>query len=195
LDCVRIGNKRRISLRERCHLRQQLLLELELLVRKGAAEAGEGSLLALASKEASQQMLPEVAPPQSEREAHARLCRWEWECLGFMVSGHPLDFVGVGEHCVAARDVRRYAGKRVEMIGWAIAAKELAASNSGRPMKMLTLEDRTDTFEAVLFPNAYARFAPRTLSCGPYRVRGRVDMRLGSPTLDVEHIEVVPLQL
>jgi DNA polymerase III alpha subunit len=195
LDCVRLGNKRRISLRERCHLRQQLLLELELLMRKGAAEAGEGSLLALAPKEASQKMLPEVAPPQSEREAHARLCRWEWECLGFMVSGHPLDFVRVGEHCVAARDIRCYAGKRVEMIGWAIAAKELAASNSGRPMKMLTLEDRTDTFEAVLFPNAYARFAPRTLSCGPYRVRGRVDMRLGSPTLDVEHIEVVPLQL
>jgi DNA polymerase III alpha subunit len=131
----------------------------------------------------------------SELEARARLCRWEMQTLGFMVSGHPLDFVEIPDATVAARDIRRFAGRRVVMVGWAIAAKELAASNSGLPMKMLTLEDRTDTFEAVLFPKVYACFAPRTLSCGPYCVRGRVDMRLGSPTVNVENIEVLPLHL
>ena len=77
------------------------------------------------------------------------------------------------------------------MAGWAIASKLLEAKNNGRMMKMLTMEDRTDTFEAVLFPRVYERYAPRTLSCGPYLVEGRVDVKLGSPTLNVEKIELL----
>ena len=59
-------------------------------------------------------------------------------------------------------------------------------------MKMLTMEDLTDTFEAVLFPRIYERFAPRTLGRGPYLITGTVDMTLGSPTLNVERVENCP---
>lgn len=121
----------------------------------------------------------------------AEICRLEAEHLGFMVSGHPLDFVTIPGDVVPAREIRRHAGRQVRMAGWRIAAKLLEARNTGRLMKMLTLEDRTDTFEAVLFPRVYARYAPRTLSRGPYLAEGRVDMSLGSPTLNVERIEVL----
>jgi DNA polymerase III alpha subunit len=77
------------------------------------------------------------------------------------------------------------------MVGWAIAWKVLATKNGRGLMKMLTLEDRTDVFEAVLFPRVYARYAPRTLTGGPYLVEGRVDISLGSPTLNIDRLELL----
>lgn len=196
LDSVIARQPTRLSARQRCSLRQELLIELEMLLREHTHRRTEEQLFDLDIRHhvAQQRQLAERNGTElTEFEAHGRLCRWEMETLGFMVHGHPLDFVSIPRGTIAAREIRRYANRRVQMVGWAIAAKELAASNSGKPMKMLTLEDRTDTFEAVLFPQVYARLAPRTLSCGPYLVRGRVDMRLGSPTLEVETLEVLPM--
>lgn len=117
------------------------------------------------------------------------LCAYEMEILGFPLSAHPLDLVRVPPGVIAGRDIRLHDKKRIRMAGHCIAAKLLQTRNSGRMMKMLTLEDQTDVFEAVLFPRVYERFAPRTLGTGPYLVEGLVDMSLGSPTLNVEKID------
>jgi DNA polymerase III alpha subunit len=82
--------------------------------------------------------------------------------LGFMISGHPLDFIEMPHGIVRACDIRSHANQTVRIIGWGIAAKVLSAKNNRKPMKMLTLEDRTGTYEATLFPRVYAKFAPRT---------------------------------
>ncbi|RMH28506.1 MAG: DNA polymerase III subunit alpha [Candidatus Hydrogenedentota bacterium] len=179
----------------RLALRRALLIELEELLSRlpyGLEELDLGGGTKPLGMPAPS--VPYAAAP-TPREALWQLCQWEWETLGFMVSGHPVDFVEVPRGAIAARDIRRYPGERVQMVGWAIAAKVLTARNSGKPMQMLTLEDRTDTFEAVLFPPVYARLAPRTVSCGPYRVVGKVDMRLGSPTLEVHDLELLPWSL
>ena len=52
-------------------------------------------------------------------------------------------------------------------------------------MKFLSLEDLTGTFEAVLFPDAYARCAEATLGAGPLLVEGRVELDHGVPSLTV----------
>jgi DNA polymerase III alpha subunit len=139
---------------------------------------------------------PGQAPPWTVLET----CQREMAVLGFMAGAHPLDFTGPlppprrgALPLVPARLIRLANGKTVRMIGWLIAAKILATKTTGQPMKMLTLEDRTDTFEATLFPRVYARYAPRTLTRGPYLVEGTVDMSLGSPVLTVRHLELLPL--
>lgn len=116
----------------------------------------------------------------------------ELKHLGFMISNHPLDFVEAPPNIISACDIRNHAGKTVRMIGWGIAAKILSARNNRKPMKMLTLEDKTGTYEATLFPRAYAKFAPQTLTKGPYIVTGEIDIALGSPTLNVRRIELLP---
>ena len=66
--------------------------------------------------------------------------------------GHPLDFVAmprVRGGIVPGRDIRAYAGKKVFMVGWVIAAKLLGTRNGRGMMMMLTMEDRTDTFETA----------------------------------------------
>jgi DNA polymerase-3 subunit alpha len=118
-----------------------------------------------------------------------QLCGYEMEALGFPLSAHPLELVHLPDGLVAGSDIRSHEKKRIRMAGLCIAAKLLEARNSGRVMKMLTMEDNTDTFEAVLFPRVYERFAPRTLGRGPFLLEGIVDMSLGSPTLNVDRIE------
>lgn len=164
--------------------RPRLLLEVEYLFRERET-MGEG-LLANSCLSAR----PDWSGGEVTPHTAAQVCRFEMEILGYMISAHPLDFV-IPARIVHAADIRKYAGKRVRMAGWAIAWKLLAAKNNGHLMKMVTMEDRTDTFEAVLFPRVYERYAPRTLSCGPYLVEGRVDVTLGSPTLNVEKIELL----
>lgn len=127
-----------------------------------------------------------------EAFTRSEICRMEQDHLGYMLHGHPLDFAKIPPNVISARDIRAHAGKTIRMAGWGIAAKVLATKTSGKTMKMLTLEDHTGTFEATLFPRAYARFAPRTLTKGPYLVTGEVDITLGSPTLNVRNIDLLP---
>jgi DNA polymerase III alpha subunit len=48
-------------------------------------------------------------------------------------------------------------------------------TRKGDIMKFLSLEDRTGTFEAVIFPKVYEQFAELTMSMGPYIIEGKVD--------------------
>lgn len=57
-------------------------------------------------------------------------------------------------------------------------------------MKFLSLEDLSGTFEAVIFPKTYSRYAEATLSMGPYLIEGKVDAGNGH-NLIVEKLEVL----
>jgi len=94
-----------------------------------------------------------------------------------MVTRHPLHFFkqwieqpGI----VQAKNMYRFKGRRVKMIGWYMTSKRIK-TKKGEIMKFLSLEDLTGTFEAVIFPRVYYRVAELTLSMGPYLIEGRVD--------------------
>lgn len=199
LDSLLLVRPSQASWVQRATARMRVLLELELLLRSAESQnsgeffAGPSGLEHEAQALRSASELGERVE-LSAHEARSRLCRWELETLGYMVSGHPLDFVCIPPEVIPAREIRRYTRQTVVMVGWAISAKELVASNSGLPLKMLSLEDRTDTFEAILFPRVYRRVVARTLSSGPYLLTGKVDGRLGSPMLEVRELDVLPLE-
>ena len=75
------------------------------------------------------------------------------------------------------------------MIGWFMTAKRIRTKD-GKAMKFLSLEDLTDTFEAVLFPETYAKYAEKTMSFGPYLVEGKVDALNGN-NLIVNKLEII----
>jgi DNA polymerase III alpha subunit len=54
----------------------------------------------------------------------------------------------------------------------------------------MSMEDLTGAYEAVLFPDAYERFAPIATRPGPFIVTGRVDAEYGSPTVNVSALEL-----
>lgn len=120
------------------------------------------------------------------------ICVIEYETLGYMLTRHPLEFFDsyISDPAVIkAGHMHKYRGKKVKMIGWYMASKRIK-TKKGEIMKFLSLEDLTGTFEAVLFPAAYSRYAESTLSMGPYLLEGRIDGK-DTTNLIVEKLEVV----
>jgi len=104
-------------------------------------------------------------------------CLAEYGAFEYMVTRHPLDFYSEWteqKSIVKAADMERYNRRRIKMIGWYMSSKRIS-TKKGDPMKFLSLEDLTGTFEAVIFPNVYQRVAEKTLSMGPYVVEGKAD--------------------
>jgi len=122
----------------------------------------------------------------------AEICRYEYELFGYMVTRHPLYFFGEyvnDPSIIKAKDMEMHRGRNVKMIGWYMTSKRIR-TKKGDIMKFLSLEDLTGTFEAVIFPKVYSRYAELTLSMGPYLVNGRVDAE-DTRNIVVEKLEVL----
>ncbi len=119
-------------------------------------------------------------------------CRIEFETFDYMVTRHPLEFFPGWIHSpkiVTADSMNRYGKRIVQMVGWYMASKRIR-TKKGDIMKFLSLEDLTGTFEAVIFPKAYEKYAVDTMSMGPFLIEGRVDMENGNNII-VEKLEVL----
>lgn len=122
----------------------------------------------------------------------AHICKIEYETFGYMVSRHPLEFYTsyLKELIITlAKDLPKNKGKKVKALGWLMTSKRIR-TRKGDIMKFLSLEDLTGTFEAVIFPKEYEKYAPLTLSMGPYLVEGFVDKELGD-TIVVKSLSVL----
>jgi len=122
----------------------------------------------------------------------AQICKIEYETFGYMVSRHPLEFYSkfLNDPSVTpSEELPLNKGKRVKVIGWLMTSKRIR-TRKGDIMKFLSLEDLTGTFEAVIFPKEYEKYAPYTLSMGPYLIEGYVDNELGD-TVTVKKLSVI----
>jgi len=109
-------------------------------------------------------------------------CLHEYETFGYMVSKHPLEFFPVelnAKDITPSSEMLKYNGRQIKMIGWYMASKRIKTKKD-EIMKFLSLEDLSGTFEAVIFPEAYKKFAELTMSMGPYMVEGKVDAENGN---------------
>jgi error-prone DNA polymerase len=128
-------------------------------------------------------------PVPPEYDEGTRL-RHEVESFGFPVSRHPLDLYAdrlAGQPLVPASDLARHVGRRVRMAGWVVADK-LTHTQGGAPMAFLTLEDQSAMYEAVLFPDVYAREAAHVFLNAACLVEGIADEDLGAVTLRLHRI-------
>jgi DNA polymerase III alpha subunit len=122
----------------------------------------------------------------------AQICKIEYETFGYMVSRHPLEFYSkfVNDPSITPSDkLSMNKGKQVKVIGWLMTSKRIR-TRKGDIMKFLSLEDLKGTFEAVIFPKEYEKYAPLTLSMGPYLIEGYVDKELGD-TVTVKKLSVI----
>lgn len=105
------------------------------------------------------------------------ICKTEYETFDYMVTRHPLFFYRSETEkpdVVKAKDLHKHRGKNVKLIGWYMTSKRIK-TRKGDIMKFLSLEDITGTFEAVIFPREYEKYAEQTMSMGPYVIEGKVD--------------------
>lgn len=174
--------------------RPELLWRLELLlepVRRARKQPSSvpglpfGETIALISPAGIVPRLPDYSPEEKLRR--------ELELLDLCVSDHPL---ALHRDALArlsrdrAADLPRKTGQRVRLAGWLITTRRVFTRNK-KYMKFMTLEDETDIFEAVLFPEAYDRWGQFTAGPGAYVVEGVAADEFGSVT--VEAHRVLPL--
>ncbi len=152
--------------------------------------AGQLSLFSLAEEgeAASKLALPEHL---LERSLQERL-QDEWELLGYPVSGHPLDLhpeVRWETYCPIAH-LSDWVGQRVTVAGLVVAERS-HSQRDGRPMKFLTLADRSGFVEAELFARSAARSGQVTLRYPVLSLTGKVVPFPGNTgfTLQVERAE------
>ncbi|MCP5064073.1 MAG: hypothetical protein GY936_16660 [Ignavibacteriae bacterium] len=122
----------------------------------------------------------------------SEICSLEQECLGFTVTHHPIEFVTEIYNLpeiVKAKDLAKSNKKRIKMLGWFMTSKRIR-TKKGDAMKFLSLEDLSGTFEAILFPKVYKKYAELTMSLGPYLIEGKTDLENGNNII-VEKLQVL----
>ncbi len=118
---------------------------------------------------------------------HAEKIRLERESFGFPISEHPLTpwlslFAG---KIKKARDIPQYVSKTIQLAGVLITTK-ITATHKREPMEFLTLEDETDIYECVMFPDAFARYGDLLNWEKLLIIRGKVEVSFGVYTITIE---------
>ena len=142
-----------------------------------------------------------VAPvkPASEsaesRKPYPRhiMLKHEAEVFGFVLSAHPISLYAHGlKHLryVRASELSAKVGKHVTVIGWPVTGKTVH-SRAGKPMKFMTFEDLTGTYEAVFFPDVYDRFCSILNVKRPYVLRGKVEASFSAINLTVDRVKII----
>ncbi len=141
-------------------------------------------------------LLKEIGLSSIKNYSIPQICKIEYETFGYMVSRHPLEFYSSllkNISITKANELPERKGKKVTAVGWLMTSKRIR-TRKGDVMKFLSLEDLSGTFEAVIFPKEYEKYAQLTLSMGPYLVEGFVDKELGD-TITVKKLNVLSSRL
>ena len=124
----------------------------------------------------------------------AQKCLNELELLGYMLSGDILEILDLhpaSRGAVPMRDVDQHRGKRVKVFGRQVTERMHRVQRTGEPMMFLTLEDRSETVDVILWPDVFERHADIVLGGGPFEVVGRVEEDWGTFSLVAEQIRAV----
>ncbi len=121
-------------------------------------------------------------------------CMNETRLLGYMLSGNVLDILDLhpaSRDAVPAADLHLHVGKRVKVFGKPVTERMHRVAKSGELMQFLTLEDKTECVDVILWPAVYDRFADVLVGPGPFEIRGRVTEDWDSYSLEADFVRAV----
>ncbi|MHC4948014.1 MAG: DNA polymerase III subunit alpha [Planctomycetota bacterium] len=119
----------------------------------------------------------------------------EKQCLGFHVSGHPLDEhdVVLREYCTATvADAAGMAHDRPVVVGGVITRVRHMltrhGAGAGRKMAVLTIQDKTGSIDAVAFAEVFAAGGHLLQTDAICVFTGQVDRKRGEPQIKLEQV-------
>ena len=113
--------------------------------------------------------------------------RLELQVFGFPISVHPLARYRplLSPRIKYARDIPHNVGRSIYLIGVCITRKE-SRTRKSEPMEFLTLEDESDVYECVLFPNAFKEFGDLLHWETSFIIRGTIEKSYGVCSITIE---------
>ena len=128
---------------------------------------------------------PSLEPDDPRAGLHA-----EMQALGFLCDVHPMVLCTAalsGKNVVKAKDLSRFAGRRVRCAGFLVTGK-VVSTLKGEPMEFITFEDETGLLECTFFPEPYRRFCHMLDHQRPYVIEGKVEEDYGAFTITVDGV-------
>ncbi|MDD5674143.1 MAG: DNA polymerase III subunit alpha, partial [Chitinivibrionales bacterium] len=122
--------------------------------------------------------------------SHAEKCFNELRLLGYMISGDILEILDLhpaSRNAVAADQIHAFSGRRVKVFGRMITNRPHTVEG-GRSMLFVTLEDKTESLDVVVWPDIYQKYCDVLLEPGPFEIWGRVSEEWGAFTLEADRI-------
>ena len=113
--------------------------------------------------------------------------RMELETFGYPLSVHPVARYRpmLSRRIKYAWDISKFIGQSIYLIGVYITRKE-AATRKSAPMEFLTLEDETEIYECVLFPEVFQEFGDMLHWETLFIIRGTVEESFGVYSVTIE---------
>lgn len=130
---------------------------------------------------------PLTESPTSRKLTDEDQYRMELETFGYPLSVHPLAVYRprLSRRIKYAKDIPKFVGQSIYLIGIYITRKETVTGNS-EPMEFLTLEDETEIYECVLFPDVFREFGDMLHWETLFIIRGIVEESFGVYTITIE---------
>ncbi|MBS0156137.1 MAG: DNA polymerase III subunit alpha [Nitrospira sp.] len=170
--------------------------QAKLLIKAGCFDsiAGELTRPALLWRVFAAQAMkpPSFIPIPTEYSAQKKL-HHELAIFGFPLHCHPLDLFTEalnGTSRILAKDLGRYVGKEVTLIGWLLTEK-IVSTKKGDPMEFMTLEDQTGMYDATLFPTTYRHYCDLLATNQAYAITGRVEEQFSTVTVTVRTLQLL----
>ena len=128
------------------------------------------------------------ARPLTESEQLA----FEKESLGLYLSGHPVDRVAESlAHAGVKRIEDLHVSEASVAVAGIVAQRRSLTTRKGAPMAVVTLEDRAGSLEAVVFPEAFAKFGSLLDDDRLVVARGKLEKDEESARLIVAQVQTV----
>ena len=121
-------------------------------------------------------------------------CLNELRLLGYMLSGNILDILDLhpaSRGTVPARAIRSHVGRRVKLFGRPIAERSHRVARSQRPMMFITLEDKSECADVILWPDVLERCGDELVEPGPLEVWGTVSEDWDTFSVEADSVRAV----
>ncbi|MCR4276001.1 MAG: OB-fold nucleic acid binding domain-containing protein, partial [Candidatus Parcubacteria bacterium] len=154
--------------------------------REATAEAPQDSLFGAFAAP------PELKLPAGKPVSLIDKLTWEKELLGIYISGHPLDAhetVTNKAHLSIAKVKAEPQPGMLLILPVLVSVVRTLLTKSGEKMAFVTVEDKTDSIEAVIFPRLFKQHAGIVVPGTCLLVKGKVSVRNGEPSLAIDELK------
>ena len=164
--------------------RAQLLAVLEDVVgmaqrRQKEKERKQVSMFEMIAETTGQDDGFDIAYPEIADWDKKERLSFEKECLGFYITGHPLDeYRQILKSCttITAAGVLAATTERDVMIGGMVSSLQRKTTKRGDPMAIVTFEDLTGSIEVLAFSEVYRQAQTLLQSAQPLLIKGRIGL-------------------
>ncbi|MFA5998271.1 MAG: DNA polymerase III subunit alpha [Candidatus Paceibacterota bacterium] len=170
------------------HKRGSMLENIETMLafhREATAAAPQDSLFGAFAA-------PSLILPEGKATSLLDKLAWEKELLGIYVSGHPLDAheaITKKAHLSIKKVKEEPQPGMLLILPVLVTIVRNILTKSGEKMAFITVEDTTDSIEAVIFPKLLKEHATLIAPGTCLLVKGKVSVRNGEPSLAIEELK------